>query len=303
MDQAKIKRVIELMMFLTKNRYSTISDIAKKFETSTRTIYRYLDTFKEAGFVVKKVSGNVYKIDKSSPQFKDISQLIHFTEEEAHILKSAIESIAETNLLKQNLKKKLYSVYDFKFLADVVVEPKNQDNVQALCTAMEEKRIVKLKGYQSAHSDTVSDRTVEPFEFTSNYIQIWCYEQESKTNKIFKVERIGEVEILDQTWENTAKHKSEALDIFRIHSAHQYPIKLRLTVRAASLLKEEYPLASKYLIQDTQNSWILDTFVSNYEGVGRFVLGLFSDVEIIESDEFKKFIKKKIELMAKHFSL
>jgi len=36
-------------------------------------------------------------LDKSSPYFKDISRLIHFTEEEDYILKSAIESIDENN--------------------------------------------------------------------------------------------------------------------------------------------------------------------------------------------------------------
>lgn len=40
------------------------------------------------------------------------------------ILKSAIENIDDTNMLKQNLKRKLYSVYDNKTLADTVVRGK-----------------------------------------------------------------------------------------------------------------------------------------------------------------------------------
>ena len=62
---------------------------------------------------------------KESPHFRDISQLVHFTEEEAVILKSAIENIDDNNVLKQNLKRKLYSVYDNKTLADTVVRGKN----------------------------------------------------------------------------------------------------------------------------------------------------------------------------------
>ena len=49
---------------------------------SRRTVYRYIDTFREAGFVIKK-SGNCIRLDKESPHFRDISQLVHFTEEEA----------------------------------------------------------------------------------------------------------------------------------------------------------------------------------------------------------------------------
>ena len=88
-------------------------------DMSSRTIYRYIDTFREAGFVVKKSNGFI-RLDKQSKYFKDISELVHFTDEEAHILKSAIESIDENNIIKQNLKAKLYSVYDYKILAECV---------------------------------------------------------------------------------------------------------------------------------------------------------------------------------------
>jgi predicted DNA-binding transcriptional regulator YafY len=119
MDQPKLERLLRLMKMLTANSRFTVEEIADRLGMSVRTIYRYIDTFREAGFVIKK-NGSCVRIDKSSPYFKDISQLVHFTEEEAYILKSAIESIDETNLLKQTLKKKLYAVYDFKILADTV---------------------------------------------------------------------------------------------------------------------------------------------------------------------------------------
>ena len=109
MDQPKLERLLRLMKLLTANNTHSVEEIADKLSISPRSVYRYIDTFREAGFVVKK-SGNCIKLDKSSPYFKDISELIHFTEEEAYILKSAIESIDENNVLKQNLKKKLYTV-------------------------------------------------------------------------------------------------------------------------------------------------------------------------------------------------
>ena len=79
MDQPKIERMLRLLKLLTANNRYTISDLANRLQTSDRTIYRYIDSFREAGFVIKK-QGDITKIDKSSPYFKDISQLIHFTE-------------------------------------------------------------------------------------------------------------------------------------------------------------------------------------------------------------------------------
>ncbi|HRS41351.1 MAG TPA: HTH domain-containing protein, partial [Dysgonamonadaceae bacterium] len=91
MDQPKLERLLRLMKMLTANSSLAVDEIADKLGISSRSVYRYIDTFREAGFVVKKTN-NCPKLDKSSPYFKDISELIHFTEEEAYILKSAIES-------------------------------------------------------------------------------------------------------------------------------------------------------------------------------------------------------------------
>ena len=162
MFQPKLERLLRLMMLLTSNSTNTLAQLADKLNTSERSIYRYIDTFKEAGFVIKK-NGNVFRIDKSSPYFKDISQLVHFTEEEAYILKSAIESIDENNLIKQNLKKKLYTVYDYNILAETVVKGKNAFNVNKLVEAIEQKKKVLLRNYSSANSNEVSNRIVEPF--------------------------------------------------------------------------------------------------------------------------------------------
>ena len=88
------------MKLLTANTTYNVDQLAERLQMSRRTVYRYIDTFREAGFVIKK-SGDCIRLDKESPHFRDISQLVHFTEEEAVILKNAIENIDDTNMLKQ----------------------------------------------------------------------------------------------------------------------------------------------------------------------------------------------------------
>ena len=298
MDQPKIERLLRLMKMLTGNVSYTISDLSDRLDMSVRTIYRYIDTFREAGFIVKK-KDDVFRLDKSSPYFKDISQLIHFTEEEAYILKSAIESIDETNLLKQNLKKKLYTVYDYKILADTVVHGKDAKNVNILIEAIENERQVQLCNYSSAHSKTIRNRLVEPFEFTTNYIQMWAYDVEDRTNKLFKIKRIEDVQLLPQTWQYTVEHKSGNIDIFRISNFKTIPVKLKLNLRAANLLTEEYPLSEKYLTKVSNEEWILETQVCSFEGVGRFIMSLLQDIEILEPKELKIFIQKKLQFIEK----
>ena len=289
MDQPKIERLLRLMKMLTTNTTYTVDDLAERLSMSRRTIYRYIDTFREAGFVIKK-SGDHIRLDKESPHFKDISQLVHFTEEEAVILKRAIESIDDTNLLKQNLKRKLYSVYDNKILADTIVRGSNSDNVHALIEAIEEQRQVKLCSYRSAHGSIARDRIVEPFAFTTNYIQIWCYDTEDNTCKLFKLSRIGSVEQLNQKWEHQSQHEKGEIDIFRMNGKQKLPIRLSLGMMARNLLIEEYPLAEQHLKAEDNGRWILDVAVANYAGVARFVVGLMDDIKIIDSPDLVDYI-------------
>ncbi|MCG8309496.1 MAG: transcriptional regulator [Cytophagales bacterium] len=294
MDQPKFDRLLRLMKMLTGNITYTVTDLAERFDMSERTIYRYIDTFREAGFVIKKEE-NSFRIDKSSPYFKDISSLIHFTNEEAYLLKNAIESIDENNLIKQNLKKKLYTVYNYKILAETVVKGKNAININRLVGAIEKQRQVLLRDYSSAHSSEVRTRLVEPFAFTINYIQLWAFEPKTQSNKLFKVSRIDKVEVLTDSWKYFAKHREGHIDVFRISSEELLPVTLKLSLRAANLLVEEYPLAEKYLITNGCNEWIFEANVCSYEGVGRFVLGLLNEIEIVGPNEFRAFIRQRID--------
>ena len=298
MDQPKIERILRLMKMLTANTSYTVDDMAERLDMSRRTIYRYIDTFREAGFVIKK-SGNCIRLDKESPHFKDISQLVHFTEEEAVILKRAIESIDDTNLLKQNLKRKLYSVYDNKILADTIVRGSNAATVHALINAIEEQRQVILHAYRSSHGGAVRDRLVEPFAFTTNYVQVWCFDTESKSCKLFKLARIDSVEITNAEWQYQPQHKKSFIDIFRMNGNERLRVRLSLGILSRNLLLEEYPLAEQQLTPTEDGRWILDTEVANYAGVARFVVGLMDDIRIIDTPDLEQYLANYV---AKYWS-
>lgn len=289
MDQPKIERILRLMKMLTANTSYSVDEMAERLDMSRRTIYRYIDTFREAGFVIKK-SGNCIRLDKESPHFKDISQLVHFTEEEAVILKRAIESIDDTNLLKQNLKRKLYSVYDNKILADTIVRGSNAATVHTLINAIEEHRQVILRSYRSSHGGAVRDRLVEPFAFTTNYVQVWCFDTDSKSCKLFKLARIDSVEITNEEWQYESEHKKGTIDIFRMNGEERHRIRLSLGLLSRNLLIEEYPLAEQYLSQIENERWLLDTEVASYAGVARFVVGLMDDIHIIDTPELEQYL-------------
>ena len=290
MDQPKIERMLRLMKMMSGNTNYTIEELASKLGMSYRSVYRYIDTFKASGFVIEKLQKNVYKVGKMPRSHVDMSKLIYFSEEEAYLVNSMIDGLHPTNQLKIDLKKKLSAIYSCTSIANYVHSEDTASNIQELEKAVREKKKVILKAYESANSKGVSDRFVEPFEFTTNCIDIWGYDLEKKECRVFKISRISSVIVLENQWTNEDKHQKSKTDCFRMSSFKQTPVKLELSLRAKNLLLEEYPLAQADL-KEIDGKWILDTMVSNMAGVGRFVIGLADEVKIIDSPALVEYIK------------
>lgn len=294
MDQPKIERLLRLMKMMSGNVNYTIDELADKLGTSYRSIYRYIDTFKASGFVVEKLHSNVYKLGKMPRSYVELKDLIYFSEEEAFIVNSLINSLDSTNMLKINLKKKLSAVYNSTSIVNYVQKKEVADHISSLGEAIRGKKKVILKGYESAHSHEVSDRFIEPFEFTTNCIDIWGYDLEKKENRVFKISRIGWVSVLEDAWTNEEKHQKSKTDCFRMSGLTQIPVRLELSLRAKNLLIEEYPLSEKDL-KNENGVWVLETLVSDMAGVGRFVIGLADEIRVIESPDLEDYIRSFIE--------
>ena len=107
--------------------------------------------------------------------------------------------------------------------------------------------------------------------------------------------RIGRVEVLDLLWSHEEQHARVYTDLFRFSGEERLPVVLRLGRLSCNLLKEEYPPAARQLRPDGDGRWLLSTEVCSFQGVARFVLGLYEDIEVLESPEFKAFLQEKIQ--------
>ena len=299
MDQPKIERVLRLMSLMSGSVEYTIEQLADKLDTSYRSIYRYIDTFKQSGFAVEKIHGNVYRLAKLSPKYPDLDKLVHFSEEEAYLVNHLIDRLDPTNALKAGLQRKLAAIYSSTSIADYIDKQSNAANVEALSRAIREQKAVRLVRYESGHSGQVRDREVEPFGFTTNYIDVWAYDLGDGNNKIFKISRMEEVEVLDGlSWAHGAEHERLGMDVFRMAGHEAFRVRLRLSMKAKNLLVEEYPLAERDLRPEGED-WILDTGISAVAGVGRFVAGLAGEIEILEGEPLRAYLHEYAEKLKK----
>lgn len=303
MDQPKIERLLKVMMFMMEPHPYTIVDMAKKLNVNRRTVYRYVESLKEAGFCVEEKKKSVPKFGKKNKNsiFKDISQIIYFTDEEAHIFNQLLDRLNDTSVQKQNLRKKLTDVYTIcTSIKKSAINTQHAQNVQLINESVKNKKLAILKNYASSHSGKKRDRLVEVLEMTPDHVQMWCFDVEDMKNKLFNVTRVESVEILDTDWQFENLHQKGTIDIFRT-SDYGEPkrVVLKLSMMARNLLTEEFPFAENCLSQTDENHWLLDTQISNIKGVGRFVMGLLDEIEIIESAELKQYIEEQLKRFSK----
>ena len=294
MELDKFDRQLRLLLMLTQNRNLTVDDVSRQLSMSRRSIYRYIDSFKQMGFIVVK-EGPRYHIDPESPFFKQITSLIHFTEDEAMTINQVLNSVYDNSPQVRHLREKLSSLYDYKVLSKHGVDEHIAQNLAALFEAVKTERMVVLRDYASPNSAQTSDRIVEPYLFVSENSEVRCYEIKTGQNKTFKLSRIRKVEPLDLLWSHKNEHAEYFTDLFHFSGEERFPVTLILGQLSMSLLVEEYPGASAMLKKQDDGRFLLKTEVCNYKGIGRFVMGLIDDIEIVDSPDFVEYLRGKVE--------
>lgn len=297
MRHDKLERELKLLLLLIENYRYTVPEICEKIGISRRNLYYYLEFFRDAGFIVEN-HRPYYLIRKDSPWFKKIDAAVHFTEDEAILMRRLLEKVDDGSQQIAHLMRKLDKLYDLDIINPVEIRERQAANASVIYEAIKQKRAVVLKNYASPHSDTVSDRRVEPFLFMNGNQDVRCYEYASKMNKTFKLSRIQEVEMLDLSWSNESKHINIHTDIFMFSAEEEQIVKLRMGRLSTYILREEYPKSERYIEQEDESHWLCELPVCSFLGIGRFVIGLMEDIEVLENEAFRQYLKERVKRMS-----
>jgi proteasome accessory factor C len=290
--QAKLLRLFQIIAVL-KSGHWTIKQLAERFDTSERTIYRYINLLEEVDFIIEKDFDNRYFIITSDD---DPSQT-QFSLEETRLIKKLIQSGATDNPLKNLLLKKLSLNSELDSMPRLFVKARIGKFVDQLAEAIKNKNQIILKNYHSARSNEIRDRLVEPIQFGDNYQSIMALDTQDKTSKQFKLDRIGEVLETGKPFQFEDQHQKTQADIFGFTGDANTWIELNLTLRAYLLLREEFPLSIPYT-EKREAEYHFRAPVANFEGVGRFVMGLLDEIKVVGPDNFKSFLREKLNLKA-----
>lgn len=291
MDHGRIVRLLKLMELLSSNVDYTIQELMDRLETSRRSVFRYIDSLKVAGFTMKKKGTSVHKLLTNSCHKIELSQLIHLSDEEAYLLHNLIGALTSDCQVAINLEKKLTALFDATSVTEIIGNKVAGENIMRLRQAIDEKKQVTLVGYESGNTMSISDRLVEPIKFSTNYTDVYAYEVATGITKVFKISRISQVEVALTDWQHEDKHEIIETDCFRMAGKEDIPVALKMTLKAKNLLIEEYPLSSKYISFDGEHWWFKGN-VKELAGVGRFTLGLADQITVTDTPVLKDYIRR-----------
>ena len=170
-------------------------------------------------------------------------------------------------------------------------------NVSLLQRACQQKKCVILHRYESSNSGKIADRKVEPYKVLVHDNMLMAFDHDKRDCRIFSLSRIDYVELLDESWGNTALHQDIEVDSFHLSGKKPITISLQLDMLARNLLIEEYPRTHECIKRNAtdNNVWYYNDTVRNIVGIGRFYMGLANHIKIIDAPELEEFAKQQLK--------
>jgi len=293
----KEEALFKLIPLLVDNRSLSKEDLADRLETTTRSISRYIAELEELGFNVEK-SQRIYSIRLDSPFIKLLTKKVRFSGSNLATLIALLHEADSFNPAIRNLRAQFNNIYGTENFSGVRLDKMFSQNIDNIYKAITENKKAILHGYYSPNSQSKKDRLVEPFKFVMNDSSVRCYEIESGICKTFKIARITEgITVLDEEWNHKTKHTNFYTDLFGFSGETLYRVKLRLGILSSRILCEEYGVRMEDLVIDDDTHWIFATKVCSFQGIGRFVMGLWNDIDILEGEAFKTDLVSKLDLL------
>ena len=289
-----MSKELQLILLMVDGFDYTAEDLCLRLGTTRRQIYNYLRKFREMGFVVV-TENQTHRLSPDSPFFLALARSVNFTDVEATFLHRLLDGTDEKNPMVPTIRRKLERFYHLRQFTDTRFKAHNIETLHALMEAIRQQRVVCLKDYSSPHSNTVSDRVVEPYQLLNENLDIRCYELKTRMCKTFKLARIGSVEVYDTPWIYEEQHSRLFTDIFMFSGPERLPVRLLMKQLSHNLMLEEYPMSSGCFTPTADGRWLFQADLASYVGIGRFILGLYDDIEILGDVGLQAYVRQKIQ--------
>ena len=278
----KLLVLVRLLQYKRTKTYAELASILNKSERQVRRDIKMLERFFQLEY-------DFYGRPFILTEVNEDELMVNLTTEEMAFLSTLVRK--SKSKFKDGLMKKLDLELHLEFDEDSELAKK----IDHLEVAISAKNKVILKNYASAHSKSVRDIEVEPIMITE-FKYLTAFDVTDKKVKVFAIDRITGVETTQMPFGYQELHLHLKPDPFGMASGQAHLVDLLLSERAYLLMREEYPRTRLQITKSDSPDypWRFYSTVYGLEGIGRFVLGLLGEIEIVTPQELKNYLKDRI---------
>lgn len=296
----QINRLFEIIYLLLQKDTITAKELANKFEVSTRTIYRDVETLSSAGIPIYMIKGKGGGISLLSDFVLDKTVL---TNEEKENILSSLRAVGEVNLSEQNLAlQKFSSLFGESYVDWIEVDFSSWYNCgdETIIFQTLKKAICKRKTVSFQYSNVKgeqSTRIVEPLKlcFKGGAWYLYGYCKTKLDYRFFKLRRMKNLEITNDMVEHKAPKRILTSDnYFKEEYLH---LKLHLSSEMAYRVYEEF----EHYEKQPNGSFIVEIDYPQNKWLLYYILTFGSHCEVLEPIGIRNEVKLQLQQILKHY--
>lgn len=296
----QINRLFEIVYLLLEKNTITAKELSEHFGVSIRTIYRDIDILSTANIPIytnKGKGGGIHLLDNFVLDKSILS------EEEQNQILFALQSLEklDTNNEKKALEK-MSMLFHKKTKNWIEVDFSNWGNDQTqnqkyetIKQAILNKKVLECTYFNSYGKET--RRPIEPlqicFKDKAWYIKAYC--RLKQDYRIFKITRIKEVKMLEETFERELPQEQEEKD----NNLKIISLELEVAKEKAYRVYDEFE--KENIKENEEGNFIINIDYPENDWVYEYILSFGEHIKVIAPEYAKNKIKEKIEKMIKNY--
>ena len=288
-------RLFEIVYILMQKKTVTAKELANKFEVSTRTIYRDIETLSGANIPIYASKGkdggigilDEYVLNKTILSEKEQNQILFALQGMKKVKGHDEEDILEKLSILFNKKINDWLKVDFSNWSNI-----QEERFDIIKSAILNKQLIGFTYYNSNGEE--SRRIVEPlqiwFKDKSWYLISYCRNKEDY--RIFKITRIKEIKILQE-------HFKRELPKEEKYNFKNILLELEISKEMAYRVYDEFE-NSEISKKENGNFIVKVEYIEN-EWVYSYILSFGEHIKVIAPNRAKNIIKDKLQKILKNY--
>lgn len=293
-------RLFEIVYILMKKKKVTAKELADRFEVSTRTIYRDIETLSGANIPIyasKGKDGGIGLLDEY------VLNKTILSEEEQNQILFALQGMKKVRGKdEKDILEKLSTLFNKEINDWIRIDLSNwnKDNMQEnrfdiIKSAILNKKLIEFNYYNSNGEE--SKRIVEPlqiwFKDKSWYLISYCRNKEDY--RIFKIARIKEIKMLQEHFERELPKEPKE----EKYNFNSILLELEISKEMAYRVYDEFE--NNEVSKKENGNFIVKVEYPENEWVYGYILSFGEFIKVLSPTRAKDIIKDKLEKTLKNY--